>query len=58
MRGPLKFPVKVGARFRPFLALMGGPKLTQIWHLMSGLGTQHPKGASDGWTLVPNLKIV
>ena len=25
---------------------------------MSGLGTRHPKGASDGWTSVPDLKIM
>ena len=53
--GPPKVPGKVGYRFWSFWALMGGPKSTQIGCLMGGLGTRHPKKATDGWTSVPNL---
>jgi hypothetical protein len=53
--GPLIMPGKVGYRFWPFFALVGGPKSTQIGGLMGGLGSRTPKKALEGWTLVPNL---
>jgi hypothetical protein len=56
--GPLNMPGKVGYRFRPFWALRGGPKSTKIRVSRVDRYPTFPKKEGDGWTSVPNLKVV